>query len=305
MKPEPKIVAGRALAQHCDRLIRCGPDCHAMAQELAQRLAGPLRIALQPLVPADLPHLTVTAPATRLLGECRGGDAGLAAEMLFDTATGATIGAIIDGTAIVRLVDRCFGGAGNSKDPAPTFFSPAARVMIERLEDCLASALAEALGLESTDALAVRPRDDRFVLTKPLASDLEMLVLDVSVEESDQPEWRISVVVPLAQVTQLLSPAAPRMEAGAFAHANGASPSSPWDDLPLDLAAVLVDMTVPISCIARFEIGAIIPVSVARQVRLCVDDRTLAHGSLGQVDDHLALRIERASASISFNKELS
>jgi flagellar motor switch protein FliM len=70
--------------------------------------------------------------------------------------------------------------------------------------------------------------------------------------------------------------------------------SEPFGDLPLGLSAVLVDMRIPFSVIANLKPGMILPVAVARQVPLRVGEATVAHGTVGTMDDRVAVQISQA-----------
>jgi flagellar motor switch protein FliM len=57
----------------------------------------------------------------------------------------------------------------------------------------------------------------------------------------------------------------------------------------------LVDVALPLSAISRLEIGQVLAVPVARMVPLRVAGRTVAHGSIGAVDDRVAVQITQLS----------
>ena len=66
---------------------------------------------------------------------------------------------------------------------------------------------------------------------------------------------------------------------------------APFADMPLQLDARLVDMRLPLGRLAALKVGQVLPVSVARKVPLSIGGTVLAHGTLGEQDDRLALRV--------------
>jgi flagellar motor switch protein FliM len=56
----------------------------------------------------------------------------------------------------------------------------------------------------------------------------------------------------------------------------------------------VVDMRIPFSTIANLAPGDVLPVSVARAVPLRVGEATFAHGTIGAVDERVAVQITKA-----------
>ncbi len=81
---------------------------------------------------------------------------------------------------------------------------------------------------------------------------------------------------------------------------SSARPTAPaievFADLPLDASARLVDMQIPLHRLAGLAPGAVIPIAVARSVPLRVGDAIVARGSVGGVDDQVALEITQTFA---------
>jgi flagellar motor switch protein FliM len=78
-----------------------------------------------------------------------------------------------------------------------------------------------------------------------------------------------------------------------------ASPAdAPFAALPVEVCAVIVDMQVPFSAIAALAPGDILPVQVARAVPLRVGDAIFAHGTIGAVDERVAVQITRAFSDL-------
>ena len=68
----------------------------------------------------------------------------------------------------------------------------------------------------------------------------------------------------------------------------------PFADLPLAVSAVLVDMSIPFSTLSALQPGQILPVAVARSIPLKVGGKTIAHGTIGAMDDRVAVQITQA-----------
>ena len=69
---------------------------------------------------------------------------------------------------------------------------------------------------------------------------------------------------------------------------------APFADIPLTLRAVLVDMAVPFARLAGLAPGDVIPVSVARTVPIAAGGQTIAHGTVGALDDRVAVQLTKA-----------
>jgi flagellar motor switch protein FliM len=60
------------------------------------------------------------------------------------------------------------------------------------------------------------------------------------------------------------------------------------------VSAVLVDIRLPLAAISALEVGQILPVPVARAVPVRVGGQTIAHGTVGALDDRLAVQLTHA-----------
>ena len=64
--------------------------------------------------------------------------------------------------------------------------------------------------------------------------------------------------------------------------------------MPLEVTAVLVDMPLSMARLSGLRPGEILPVAVARSVPLRIDGRTLASGTIGEIDDRVAVQVTHA-----------
>lgn len=247
--------------------------------------------------------LTVTTPVLRTVAQCREAHPELVADFLFDLGKGMTIGALIDGRSILRLLDRCFGGAGGSKDPAQTEFSLSAQVMIDRVATILAAVLGRTLELDPPP----RPhsRNEEFRSVQPFTPDLDVFEVAFGIIETNQPDWQISFMLPRDQVERMLDPHSNANRHGLGGGRLDHPVTSPCNDLPLTLQAVLVDITISLSRVANLQPGDIIPVTIADDVQLRIGNVALMRGAAGSIDDRLAIQIDRPAHHSSPAEELS
>lgn len=294
MKPEGAFIAERAAAQHCAQLLRVparpADDRPALAR-LASRLARAFDLLLGPMLGAGdatfvAGQINQSDPAALMLGTPP-----LAANSLLAIGTdGAPLLASIDAGAVLRMVDRAYGGRGVAPSPLPDAFPLSAQLLISRLEGLVVRAIAEAAAIDPSMVQPVR-RDASLSQLAPFADDTPLTILSVRINDGQEP-WDIVLAFPAAATPALIGVAEPQRTTPA------GSPASPEDapfaDLPLTVRAVLVDMAMGFSALARLEVGQILPVAVARSVPLIVGDRTIAHGTVGGLDDRVAIQITKA-----------
>ncbi len=289
MKPQRAFVAERAAAQHCAELLRRGPEPAELLpalQRLGEKIARQLAPALASLLGGDEPAVTPLAPQERSEIELVEAVGALAANSLLAAATpGVTLLASVDGLAMLRLVDRAFGGKGEASGQLPERFSHSAELMIAKVEGLLAKALGAALG--QGDLRALR-RDARLAELAPFPAGARLAVLPIEVMEGAKAPWKLTLALPLAMLPKLLGGA----DTGTQRKAGAADPAAaPFADVPLPLTARLVDMKVSLSTIAALEPGMVLPVAVARAVPIAIGEQVIARGTVGTQDDCVALKL--------------
>lgn len=296
MKPERAFIADRAAAQHCAELLRVTAPSGELAPALARalpHLEAALARGLAALTGGDAPkvscepvreatHGELAAELPRLAGICTLGAGPLAVPLL----------AVIDAAAVFGMVDRAFGGQGVCPDPMPEDFPVSAELMLARLEATIAQATVHALCRQH--ALPLRPlaRGGRLALVSPLddAEPLQILRLTVIADAFDP--WRVTLALPAPALAILLADDGSAVPATLpRPRGDGDALAEPFGSMPLTLTATLVDMSVPFSVIARLRPGDVLPVAVARSVPLSAGGTTIAHGSIGECDDRVAVRL--------------
>lgn len=293
MKPQHTFTAARAAAQHCPELLRRGPEPAELIPQLTrlgERLAKALPMALAALCGGDAPTVTALPPRETSESELAEQIGPLAANALLSSGVpGVTLLASIEGKALLRLVDRAFGGTGEPPVRLPDAFPLSAELMIQRIETLVARCLAAALGHADETELQVLRRDSRFAELAPFPAGIRLIALPVEVMEGMRAPWTLTLALPLAMLPKLLGQGDGSGAARTLRPANPAR--EPFSELPLPLSARLVDMAVPLHAVSALEVGAVLPVAVARAVPLRIGERIVAHGTVGAQDDRIALKL--------------
>ena len=105
----------------------------------------------------------------------------------------------------------------------------------------------------------------------------------------------LKIAIPAEGIDALLIADRKRRASTSAASAKSSPTAAPWGDLPLPVKAILSDTRFPLSKLARLAPGTIIPLPINRKVPLTCEGRTLAYGTVGEMDDRIALRITEIS----------
>jgi flagellar motor switch protein FliM len=118
---------------------------------LGDGVARALSQGLTSLAAGDPPLVRCTAPRECTMAELAREAAPLAANSLLAAGSPELpLLASIDGAAVLRMVDRAFGGRGDAPLPLPSAFPLSAELMVTRLEGVVARAVGQALGVADT-----------------------------------------------------------------------------------------------------------------------------------------------------------
>ncbi len=297
------LIAERALASHCPELLRQGPSPEEllarlgkMGERLARRLAG----ALAPMLGGEAPLIMCGPTRQASCAEFGKSIGRLAANSLLGVGGDAPLLISIEAAPVLRIVDRAFGGKGEAPSPLPTSFPMAAELMIGRIEALFMPHLAAAVAAVADEApapaqaLAPLRRDGSLTLLAPFAEDADLAVLSLEVDDGTAAPWLITLALPLSTLARLFGFPDPA-PGGPPRNSHLGDPSArPFAALPLDVSAVLVDMALPFAALAGLHVGQVLSVAVARSVPLRIGETTIAHGTIGAVDEHVAIQITRA-----------
>ncbi|HWK41975.1 MAG TPA: FliM/FliN family flagellar motor switch protein [Croceibacterium sp.] len=276
-------------ASHCDALLKPQAAPHDLTQELerfGERLAGALRPVLSARQVRSLGARALKAG--ELAGHC-GPAAANSVHMLGKNEVPVLLS--LDAKALLAQLDRAFGGTGEVTGKLPTELPLSADLLAKRMEQQTITAVAGELG--GIDAHAGRRATNvgQLALFRPAAM-LTLIELEVTPADGGA-AWTLSLVVETDSVPTLLPhgslprPAAARRQSDAN--------SAPFADLPLSANATLVDMEVPLHRLTGLVPGDVLPIMVARSVPLRIGDAIIASGTVGEVDEQVALQITQTS----------
>lgn len=291
MKPEHTFIAERPLARHCPELLQRGPAPGELLSQFAGAGEKLVRLVAERLAPLQGGH----APAMRCLPpqECDAATlAGMIAPLAGNCLLTATLGTIpllvsFQAEGVLHLLDCSFGGSGHVPSPLPEEFPFSAELMMYRLEALAASALGTALGVE----VAPEARSSRFADLPAFAKGEPVAILPLEATQRNGMSWTVIIATPLKTLAALFD----RDQRAPVVRTQPRSATGePFGDLPLTLSAVLVDMRLAVSALSELRLGQILPVSVARSVPLRIGETTIAHGTIGALDDRVAVQITQA-----------
>lgn len=296
MRPEGPFVAERALARHSPALSRREPsvaDLMPVLETGLERLVRALRGALAPLLGGVPPHVACPTPEEMTLEAFVEAAPSLAAWSVYAAGAGQDrLLSMVDGETLLRLVDRAFGGPGEAPLPLPRELPLSTELMVQRLEAILALRLGEAL--EAKPAIRPLRRDNRLDQIQPFGPGTRLVSLCVDVTESGRAPWSMRLAIPAAALGRIVA-APPRPGRGPRRRGPADPLAAPFSDMPLPVSALLVDVAMPLSTISNFAVGQVLTLPIARSVPVSVAGRTLAHGSIGAVDDRVAIQISQLS----------
>ena len=315
MKPEHSFLDARPIAVHCPALLRRGPGPEELlplltrtGERLARRLSG----ALSPMLGGEAPPVSCSAARESNVATLAEEIEPLAANSLFGCGQSrAPLLVSIAAEPILRIVDRAFGGAGEAPSTLPASFPMAAQLMIGRLEALFASHIAAAVvavaasspaGGPASEPPAITPlrREGSLALLAPFADETPLASITLEVDEGAGMPWPVTLAMPYATLARLVGypDPAPDFSAGTGTGNTSAAPenamAAPFCDVPLTLSAVIVDMAMPFTAISNLAVGQVLPVAVARSVPLRLGEHKIGCGTVGAVDEHVAILVTEA-----------
>ncbi len=293
MKPDHAFAAARALARHDPALLASGPgeaECLAALAAAGTRLARTLGGAMARLCGGDAPEIAVARPIAATLGILRSDNPAVYSRYALPGGPHTMLGAI-DAGAVMRLVDRAFGGPGEAPRTMPRDLPPSADLIMQRIENILAGEWTRALG--TGEGLSPQRRDADWAQIGAAGADTPAAIVMITLTEGNRSPWPIRLAVPIAAIPALTGLAAPaRGPAPAMAHDPA---EAPFAAMPLTLTALLVDASVPLHRVSRLEPGQVLALPIARQVPIVTGSgqaqRVIASGTIGAVDDRVAIQI--------------
>ncbi|MBT0670431.1 FliM/FliN family flagellar motor switch protein [Novosphingobium profundi] len=284
-------------ARHCTELLGAPPSIDELVPALSflgEKLARTLPTHLALITGGDPPLVRVGMPMDTTLGGIQAELETLASHALLGIGTKALPAlATFEAAPVFRLVDRAFGGRGEVPEPLPETFPVSAELLLARIENAIARALEPLFPGEHGHAVRTIRRDTSLRQLDPFDKRTDLLQLALEVEEAGADPWSLSLAFPIATLGALLAPG--RSPTRARRRARKAAPEhEPFASLTLEVTAVLVDMPMPMRRLASLRPGDVIPVPVSRAVPLLAGGHLIATGTIGELDDKVAVQIGQA-----------
>ena len=105
-------------------------------------------------------------------------------------------------------------------------------------------------------------------------------------------QWSVLFGVSSDRLDSLLPGMNPARPKGARTRRQGDPANGPFGQMPLTLEAVLSEFEMSLDGLERMRPGDEIPLLVARDLPLRIGDSLLGHGTIGSLDNHMAVRLK-------------
>lgn len=306
------FAAVRPAAQHCRELTAHGaargprPEERAALMTAWRRdLARLLAEDLSPLLSGDRLEVSLPEPET-LSGTAvlerigpvaanallRCGVAGETALVAFDFATA------------IALTDRSFGGDGKRTEPAPHQLPRSSALLVDEIAAIIALGITRASLGDAVPPAGAEPaseviiRSDSAARLKPFAADAEVLLFPIAIANRAGAEWHCLLAVAADRMERLLP--VPGRTGALPVRREPRKPASPlagpFSGVPLPLHVVLAEVDLSLARLQALAPGDRLPLAMGRQVPLLLGDKPIAHGSIGTLEDRMAIRLTRFPA---------
>ncbi|MBB3033999.1 FliM/FliN family flagellar motor C-terminal domain-containing protein [Alteriqipengyuania lutimaris] len=287
-------VAGRRTAKHCEELLSNTLDAADVAGDFA-RFGTRLARAIQPRLARlfDAPKLETelvecTACPAAALGETLGERQHHARFALPGKGLGVLASANVG--ALIGEFDRMLGGDGENLAEAVALPASANRFARE-IEGELIAACIEACGRGD---LAAAERGSDLGEIVPSGARAPVHVATIAVLRPGIPRLTVTFATCEATFVQF---AGETPVGKPVRRSMGETPidESPLAGVELATTATLVDMAIPLHRIVALQVGTLLPVPIHRSIPLSIADTTIAHGTVGALDDRVALEIHHTA----------
>lgn len=305
MRMDHNFAGARVAAAHCPELVARGPRPEERAAMLAawrRDLTRHLAEPLGGLLSGDKLNITVSAPewlkgsdvltrigpvAANSLLRCGTADGG---------AGGGSVLMSLDHATALALAERSFGGDGrigaSSLDPLPR----SALLLIDEVASLIATALATT---RTGDAVRepgaahslrgeVMVRSENPARLRAFDPAADCALIAVQITNPQGCEWIVSLALAVDALNALL-PDADRQPTGRAQRRQPGPLAAPFGTIPLPLRAVLAEFELTLTQLHRLAPGDMIPLPMPRSVPLQMGDAVVAHGSIGTLEDRMAL----------------
>jgi len=296
------FTPARAIAQHCTELTQRGPRPEERAQHLtawrrdvarevaldmADLLSGAkldATLAEPEMMTGEAVFERIGAIAANSLLRCGGADTTMLLSFEIETA--------------IALTDRSFGGSGEPLPDAITSLPRSAGLLIEQASRLIAQAITRVSAGGRADGEAagdVIVRSESATRLKPFGPETDCVLLILDFGAADGMRWSAKVAMPADHLDALL----PGMETGAVLAGSATLQSDTsravFGSIPLPLEAVLAEFELSLGRLECLSPGDQIPLAIGREIPLRIGEQVVARGSLGTLEDCMALRLNSIS----------
>ncbi|MEM7665635.1 MAG: FliM/FliN family flagellar motor C-terminal domain-containing protein [Pseudomonadota bacterium] len=302
MRMEQTFEPARPLAQHCAELTATGPRPEDRSEFLTiwrRDVGRALSEAMGSLLAGERMSVSLGEPewitgaqvfdrvgkvAANSLIRC--GEASKTMLLSFDFATAEA------------LTDRSFGGDGAMPEQPAEQLPRSAALLIDQAAMIIAQAITDV----SCEEGAVEARGDVIVRSesaarlKPFgpATPCALFVIELTAENGAS--WKSLLAMPADRLDGMLPGLGAAKSSGSAAQA---SHSGAFDTIPLPLEAVLAEFNLSLGKLDQLAPGDEIALTVPREIPLRTGSTMLAHGSVGTLEDRMAVRLTRISQGTS------
>lgn len=275
-------------ASHSDALFRQRAEEVDLLPEfgrLGERFARTLGPALAAFGGGKAPEVRVAGVERRSGAELATDLERLGANALLGTGKHRLLVAI-DGAALLAQLDRAFGGTGEISGKLPATLPLSADLLAQRVEQATAELLTQLVDMP--EPFEVIERESAYATLAPYRKGDALAVLSLEVIERGAKPMKLALAVKAEALAALLPPTevrkrVPERKAGPL--------DDPFGEIALTLEAVLTEMRIPLSRIATLEPGQTLAIPVARAVPLRIGGTIVARGTVGELEDRVALQI--------------
>lgn len=288
-------VAGVA-AQHCAELLARGrprpEEREAQITAWRRALAQDLGEGLGALLGGDRLRAEVSAPEWLLGSEALTRIGPVAANCLLrcgtagDSSEGGEFLLSVDHATVLALAERSFGGEGRLGEPSLDPLPRSVLLLCDEVAALVAGGLARArLGGDAGGEVIIR--SENAARLRALDPARQAAWFTIRLADKRGVEWRMSLALAANRLDDLLPPAGAATPAAQAAPKT--DPAMLFGGIPLGLCAVLAEFDLTLGQLGRLAPGDTFPLPMPRHVPLRIGEALVAHGSIGTVDDHLAL----------------
>lgn len=308
MRMAHEFASARPAAQHCRELTNRGPRPEERAALLAawrRDLARQLAEELSALLSGDRLEVSVSEPESLPGSEVLKRIGPIAANSLLRCGANAETALVaFDFATAIALTDRSFGGDGKLSSSVPDQLPRSAALLVDEVAATIAQAITRAsLGDGAPPAGAalageVIVRSESAARLKPFDLDGTALLFTLVIANRQGCEWQCLLAVAAERMERLLP--TPGRSGSPLARRVKRMPASglaaPFAAIPVPLHVVLAEIDLSLARLQTLAPGDQLPLAMGRQVPLMAGERLVAHGSIGTLEDRMAIRLTRFPA---------